>query len=100
MGVETSEMLNKINEAEVSSTDGFFVRIARDHISYAEGERALSIPIEALFNPHSLAVNAKLIGGWYPPHNHEAIAADKKNEVIARTEQVLKFLKIRYEIIN
>jgi hypothetical protein len=44
-------MLTKLNEAEVSSSEGFKIRYGRDTLTYTEGRRYVPVPIEHLGVP-------------------------------------------------
>ncbi len=91
--------LNKINESEVQSTEGYNISYGRDHLTYREGDKYIIVPIEHLGDPYELAVYVDLAGHWSwrgRPAGH--LNNIEKNDLVARIDEALSFLGRNFSI--
>jgi hypothetical protein len=92
-------MLTKLNEAEVSSSDGFRIKYGRDSLTYIEPSRYLVVPIEHLGNPYEMAVYVGASGAWMKDGiTGEPVSMDELDLVCGRIADSLRFLRRNFSI--
>ncbi len=92
-------MLTKVSEAEVSSTEGFRIKVGRTRISYIDGDHAAGMDVEDEVDPYRLIVYGRSLGKWYPPHEVEAMDVSTRAKILERVSEALTFLSVPYEIV-
>lgn len=92
------KQFTKINESEVTSSEGYSVKFTHNKLTYKEGKRAISIDIEHEVDPYKLVVFTDTLRGWYPPFSLEAVSKEKKTQISERIDAALRFLGVDYEL--
>jgi hypothetical protein len=88
-----TEVLTKINEGEVVSNDGYRVRYGREHLTYMEAERYLTVPIEHLMKPYEMLIYAGSLDRWqFGGQDAKPISLSEREIVLRRIQNVLRFL--------
>jgi len=84
--------LQKINEAEVITAEGDRVKYGRDSLSYSQGPRYLTIPVEHLGDPYELHVYLSKASPWIEKGKPSAAGRPDVLWLKARVSAVLTFL--------
>lgn len=100
MSSTTNEEFRRLHLQGVSSSRGFSVeRVDRHHLRYAEGDRHLLVEVEPGWRDgkdYYLAVYASTLQSWEQPHEAELIGAEKRDEILRRIGDALRFLGTQY----
>ena len=91
--------LKKLNEAEVSSAEGFTVKYGRDTLTYSEGGRSVIVPIEHLGQPYELAVYLDLASVWTVKGRPEGEISSVELDILERKiRECLTFLHRNFSV--
>lgn len=92
-------MLTKLNEAEVSSSEGFKIRYGRDTLTYTEGRRYVPVPIEHLGVPYEMEIYFSGVDSWHVKgHPADSITTEEMDVINKRIEECLQFLGRRFSM--
>jgi hypothetical protein len=88
----------KINEAVVTCSDGYMIKISHTHLAYKEGKKAASIDVEYTVVSPEMVLYPETLTGWFPPFAEEAMPDSKKSEILRRVCDALDFLGRPYHL--
>lgn len=86
-------MLTKLNEAEVTSSEGFKIKYGRDTLTYIESSRYLIVPIEHLGDPYEMVVYLRMAGTWMQKGKAGEPVSNRELDIVSqRIAECLRFL--------
>jgi len=91
-------MFTKIGPNEVTNDQGFKIKIGRGFLTYFERNKSIGLNAEYGQGP-DLIIQTSSIRKWHPPFDNEPVSSNKKAEIIARIEEALSFLQVKYRLI-
>ena len=76
----------------IASDEGFSVEVlGRTGIEYREGDRLLFVDAEVLASGHGIAVFKDSIKIWRPPHENDALSAERRSRIIENIRRAIEF---------
>lgn len=93
-------MFRKLLWGEGAKSDlGFSVRLKGLHnVEYREGDKLLIAFRERLVGDPNMDLDSSSIESWEPPHQHEVITPEKKQQILNNICAALDFLGLTYII--